>query len=219
MISRLMELLAPAECVGCGMSGDVLCHDCAARVGPPKAGVCFRCNRLSAGGRTCEQCRRYTVLRGVAVGSYYDGAVKELVLALKFRRQRAAAEVAAGLILAAFDGRTAVEVVTDVPVAAARYRERGYNQSELVARQVARGLKLPYTRLLGRRDGAHQLGSGRQTRLEQVAGAFYSVRRADNLRVLVVDDVITTGATLGECARALASVGADSVWGAAVARH
>jgi ComF family protein len=155
----------------------------------------------------------------VSVAAYYEGPVKELILALKFRRQRAAAEAAGALVLRRAEDWPALDMVTSVPVSPARHRERGYNQSELVAQVVACRLGLPYSALLGRLGSDHQLGAGRQERLRQVTGAFFAKRRLAGSRVLLIDDVVTTGATLAECARALEVAGAGALWGAVVARH
>jgi ComF family protein len=112
-----------------------------------------------------------------------------------------------------------IGLVTAVPVSAARYRERGYNQAELVAKVVAGRLGLPYSAVMGRHASVHQLGLDRRTRLEQVKGSFYALKKLDGRRMLVVDDVVTTGATMSECAAVLCEAGAGEVWGAAVARH
>jgi competence protein ComFC len=181
--------------------------------------ICFACGRASAGSRTCELCSPSTKLRGVSVGVHYGGAVKELILQLKFHRLRAATEAAADLLMRSTGSWPPIDVITSVPVAAARYRERGYNQSELIARLVARRLGLPYSSLLMRATSTHQIGLDRRSRLEQVAGAFFATKRLSGQYVLVVDDVVTTGATLSECAAVLQASGASGVWGAAVARH
>ncbi len=141
------------------------------------------------------------------------------MLALKFQRQRAAAQVAATLIVAALPPGLRLDAVTAVPVAPARYRERGYNQSALIARFVARRLALPCRTLLVRANARHQLGRGRAERLEQIQGAFYAPARLNGERLLIVDDVLTTGATLAECARSLRTAGSGPVWAATVARH
>jgi len=158
-------------------------------------------------------------LDGLAVGAYYDGPVKELILRLKFHRLRSGEEAAAGLAVAAVPASWSVDVVTAVPVSAGRYRERGYNQSELVARRVAKRLGLPYSSLLGRHTSTHQLGVDRRTRFEQVERAFFPLHGAQGRRVLLVDDVVTTGATMAACAEVLRAAGAVAVYGAAVARH
>ena len=153
------------------------------------------------------------------MAAHYDGVVKELILQLKFHRLRAATDAAAELLLRAAHEWPEVQLVTCVPVAASRHRERGYNQSELLAKAVARRLGLPYHPLLGRLTTTHQIGLDRRSRFEQVHGAFYALRGLEGQQVLLVDDVVTSGATLSACAEALRGAGAGSVWAAAVARH
>jgi len=164
-------------------------------------------------------CARGNALSGVSVGASYDGPVKELILRLKFHRLRAATDTAAELLMRAAGGWPDVQLVTSVPVAPSRHRERGYNQSELLARAVASRTGLPYYPLIGRLTTTHQIGLDRSTRLEQVAGAFYAAQGLDGQRVLLVDDVVTTGATMSACAEVLRGAGASLVWAAAVARH
>jgi competence protein ComFC len=219
VIRQLVELITPSVCLGCEREGAVLCVECTNAAVLTQAAVCFRCGRESVGGRACGDCAALTPLLGVAVGAYYEGAVKELILKLKFYRLRAAAEAATGLVLAALPEDLHVDIVTAVPISPTRYRERGYNQAELVARRLAKRLGLPYSNLLGRETSAHQMGLDRTSRLAQIKGSFYPLREIGGRRVLVVDDVVTTGATLTECAEVLTAAGADEVWGAAVARH
>jgi competence protein ComFC len=152
------------------------------------------------------------------VAADYNGAVKELVLALKFHQLQSAAQVAAELLVEVVPGRP-FDAVTSVPIAPSRYRERGYNQSELLAKLVARQLRLPYHAGLARTSSQHQLGLGRAGRLQSVQGAFYAIRTWADQRLLIVDDVVTTGATLEACARELQLAGAGEVWGLAVARR
>jgi ComF family protein len=219
LIQSLIELLTPEQCLRCGRDGVVFCATCVEESGFAKAQVCFRCHVPSPAGRTCEDCAGETALAGVAVGAFYDEAIKELILKLKFHRLRSAARAAADLVLRSLPEGSKFDLVCAVPVSASRYRERGYNQSELVARQVAAELGLPYSSLLGRTTSGHQMGRDRRSRLEQIRGVFYPMRKLDGQRVLIVDDVVTTGATLSECAGVLTLSGAGTVWGAAVARH
>ena len=205
LIRRFVELITPADCLGCGQNGVVLCATCIQGYGLSKENFLER--------------QDVPELSGLAVGAYYDGPVKELILQLKFHRLRAAVEAAAELAIGAVEAEWPIDVVTAVPVSAGRYRERGYNQSELVARSVAARLRLPYSSLLGRQTSTHQLGVDRRTRFEQVEGAFYALKRLHGQRVLLVDDVVTTGATLAACAKVLKAAGAVEVYGVAVARH
>lgn len=216
MLSTLVGWLAPVSCLGCGREGGRLCSDCSMLTTPHPA-TCWGCNRLSSGYRTCARCRRSSSLGGVIVGTRYDGLVKELVLALKFGRDTASTQTAAALLAPLLDP-AGFDLVTSVPSAPSRRRQRGYNQSALIAKSLAANLALPYRPLLGRWQQAEQIGAGRKERFLQVQNAFYAKGRPPR-RVLVVDDVLTTGATLDACARALRQAGCAEVWGAAVAKH
>lgn len=116
----------------------------------------------------------------------------------------------------------AADVAVPVPLHPARLRERGYNQAELIARPLARKLGLPLGAylLVRTKPRPPRLLLSRRERWQTVRGA-YEIRkgaRVDNLRVLLIDDVFTTGATLDACARALKQAGAKSVAGLTVAR-
>jgi ComF family protein len=202
-IRKLIELIAPDTCLGCGRQGDLLCANCLAKL---------------PAGRNVPPSGQ---LAGVTVATDYTGPVKELILSLKFKRSRSAAALAAWLLAGRLSLESArFDCVTAVPIAPARYRERGYNQAELIARALARQLGVPYRSLLGRTTTEHQMGRTRAERLAGIQGAFYATRRhLAGQRILVVDDVVTTGATLGECAHVLRGAGAKVVYGAAVARH
>ena len=140
----------------------------------------------------------------------HTGDARRLVLGLKFRNAR---HVAAGLaehMVAALDDPTAVDVVTWAPTSARRIADRGYDPAELLARAVARRLQRPCRRLL-RRSRRSPPQSGR-TRAERLVGPEFRARPLFRpLRVLVIDDVTTTGATLRRAAEALTRSGAREV--------
>jgi ComF family protein len=219
IFARLMEVLAPVECLGCGIQGVVLCATCLDAASTKQPALCFQCGCDSVAGKTCKPCLKLTMLAGVSVGAFYGGAVKDMILQMKFHRLRSSDETAAEIVMRCLPKDLLADLVTSVPVSPGRYRERGYNQSELMARAVAQRLGLPYYSLLGRLTSTHQIGLDRSTRARQVAGAFRATKRLEGQRVLLVDDVVTTGATLSECSATLSGAGAEYVWGAVVARH
>jgi ComF family protein len=152
------------------------------------------------------------------VASSYAGSVRQLIHRLKYQHQREAANpLAAALTPLLRVGPLGLDVVTSVPIATTRLRQRGYNQSELIARQVAHNLGLPYRPLLRRRYNTQQVGKTRAQRLANVEELFVASRPQSGC-ILVVDDVLTTGATVNACAAALQAAGAMVVWGAAAAR-
>jgi len=217
MVLRYMaRLIAPPSCVVCGDEGRVVCRRCADGLVTPQPPLCFWCSSASPRGQTCSYCRPIIALQGLVVASAYTGAPRELIGLLKYHRQRDAAAALAATLTPLLDS-TNFDMVTSVPVATSRLRQRGYNQSELVAKQVAHSLSLPYRPLLRRLRNTQQVGKTRQQRLSQVSGLFVA-RSAPPQRILIVDDVLTTGATLNTCAIALLAAGATEVWGAVAAR-
>jgi predicted amidophosphoribosyltransferase len=144
----------------------------------------------------------------------YTGAGRELVARLKYRNARAALPVLADAMAVLVD-RTTIDVVTWAPTSAARRRERGFDQARLLARAVARRLHRPCRSLLARTPGPPQTG---RPRAERVGGPNFTTTRNAPGRVLVVDDVVTTGATMIAAARALKAAGARQVQAAAGAR-
>ena len=215
----LLAIIAPHSCMKCNKQGELLCLECAGEL-PTKLATCYNCNRLSNGGKTCVACKRQTALAGVVVAHHYNEAVKALVLALKYEHKVAAAKIFAPKLTPLLSS-TNFDVVTAIPGAPSRYRHRGYHQAELIAKRVARELGLPYRPILGRLEVDSQVGSSRGQRFLRVKDSFW-VRRSqavDGQRVLIIDDVLTTGATLSEAARTIKTAGAKSVWGAVVAKH
>ncbi len=158
---------------------------------------------------------------GVIAALPFTGRVRDVILGFKYRNRRQLAGHLAGLLVNRVvaeglrPGRD-IEVVTWAPTSSARRRRRGFDQAELVARQVARQLGLPSRRLLERATGTGpQTGLGRDRRL--TGPTFVARPDVRDRRVLVVDDVVTTGSTLRAAAEALLDVGARAVVRAAVA--
>jgi len=180
-----------------------------------------RCAGCDApGSPICTTCRFALLARppreqphGVIAALPFTGRVRQVVLGLKYRNRRAVGRHLAGLMvnrLVALGVHREVDVVTWAPTSAKRRRERGFDQGELVARVVARQLGVPCRRLL-ERDGGSAVQTGRN-RADRLAGPSFRARpNIDGRRVLVVDDVVTTGATLLAAGDALERCGAAPV--------
>lgn len=189
----MLDLLLPRRCALCHRAGTALCAACTARLPPapelaPPPGF-DDCAALLA----------------------YDGDARRLVAALKFDNHRDAVGVL-GAAMARLV-RSPVDAVTWAPTSRGRRRARGYDQSELLARPVAAELGRPCIALLERIGSWNQTGHDRATRLE---GPRFSATAAP-ARVLLVDDVRTTGATLCAAADALVEAGARAVVGVTLA--
>jgi competence protein ComFC len=182
---------------------------------------CAGCDR--PGAPLCRTCRFALVSRadtgapdGVVVAAPFSGRVRDVLLGFKYRNRRAVAGHLAGLLVNRLvaTGRR-VDLVTWAPTSGRRRRERGFDQAELVARQVARQLGVPCRRLLERVGDGPQTGRDRLGRLR--GPTFRAHPRVPAARLLVVDDVITTGATLAAARAALLRAGATEVVPAAFA--
>lgn len=218
---QLVDALFPPRCVGCGQAGERWCAACAETVQPLIAPLCEVCGDISATG-LCPRCARqrpaYTALRSWAV---FAGPVRHALHRLKYRRDLGAADVLARHLAAVFR-RTDwnVDWVVPIPLGARRLRERGYNQAALLARPLAWQLERPLRPgVLQRvRETRSQVGLDREARRRNVREAFRAAAAVAGRRVLLVDDVATTGATLEAAATALRRAGAVDVFALTVAR-
>jgi ComF family protein len=132
---------------------------------------------------------------------------------------RRLAQPLGGLLADALPRDRQFDLVTAVPLHWRRQWQRGFNQSELLAKAMARARGIPAMKVLRRGSATRaQAGLSNAQRRENVTGAFRARRRVNGMRILLIDDVMTTGATAGACARALKKAGAKSVSLAALAR-
>ncbi len=227
----VLDILFPRRCAGCRAFDTWLCGRCAQAIEYVRTPRCPVCNSLSWAGRTCRRCRSATPLSGlVVVAAYRDSTVRRMIFDLKFRF---ASDIGPtlGAFMVNFLSRTLppflVErdprpTVVPVPLHTSRLRERGFNQAELIARPVADAFDLPTqpTPLRRRLKRPPQVTLDKSDRLSNMRGVFAVDPRCLPLpkRVILVDDVATTLATLSEAARTLKAAGVKEVWGLVLAR-
>ncbi|MDX1765653.1 MAG: phosphoribosyltransferase family protein [Candidatus Saccharimonadales bacterium] len=150
----------------------------------------------------------------------YEVDLKRLLAKFKFERQRAAARILAQLLDDRLPYFKQKPLVTFVPTATSRVRQRGYDHSRLLAEELAKLRGWKCLRLLARAGQSRQVGSLRRARKKQLAGAYRAIRKQliKNQEILIIDDISTTGATLNETARVLRRAGARQVNAALIAR-
>lgn len=225
LVEPLLAVVFPADCPSCAEPvasplGGPLCEpcwgclprharqacDCGAPLPDGIAGPCGRCRRGAAGWRL-----------GASLGPF-DGPLRDVIHALKYRGRTRAVGRLAALLLERPEARAVLSgsgVLVPVPLHPRRREQRGFNQSELLARALARecGLRVAGSALVRRTDTPAQTGLSAAARRRNVAGAFAVRRRAEigGRVVVLLDDVLTTGATARECARALLEAGAAEV--------
>ena len=220
----LLDAFYPLECVGCGGAGKVICDRCADELPILAAPFCEVC---SAPGewRRCPACAQQQGRHfdGIRAPFIYSGAMRQAILAFKYGGIKAAAPQLGGLLADYLrDNPLPGDVVTAVPMHRRRRRERGYNQAELLARQVSRrcGIRYGGGLLVRSRYVEPQAGtSSSAARAANVVGsaALAGGQDVSGAAVILVDDVATTGSTLETCAQALKAAGAASVWGLTLA--
>ncbi len=220
LLEHIFTFLAPHECLGCGLEGTLLCPGCWAESSDPIPSRCYRCHKLTNDSQTCERCYKYTSLRYVWVAASYDGLLKDLVHLYKFERAKAASQRLADILDESAPFFYADTLITYVPTATSRVRERGYDHAKELAKAFAAKRNLPVASLLSRRGQTRQVGATRAERLEQLTGAFSPKHESKikNASIILVDDIVTTGATLETAARTLRRAGAKSVNGLVVAQ-
>jgi ComF family protein len=209
----LEALALPQRCPGCGVDTDpahLLCERCRAAIPLLRLGLCVRC---LAAEREPAGCTRHPGFQ-VWAAWVYDERAALVVQALKYGERPALAGALGQVIAAALPPSDAPDLILAVPLHPARARERGYNQAGLLAEAVARARGVPrLERGLQRvRPTQAQARLGPVQRRRNVSGAF-RVLDPDRLRgrrVLVVDDVLTTGSTLEACLEALRAAGAEA---------
>jgi len=220
VLESLISLIAPHQCLVCGVNGTVLCHACLNDSCERLPSRCFKCFKLTSDFAVCPRCHKATAVTNVWVRTSYGGVSKQLTQSLKYERLRAAHRPIADLMLEAIPYFSEDVLVSHVPTATSRHRQRGYDQAELLARRIAKARKLEYQCLLRRTGQTRQVGSSRETRMKQLAEA-YSVRSEKKIKarpILLVDDITTTGASLNAAARALKASGAKKVYAAVFAQ-
>lgn len=211
VLESLIDFFAPHTCAGCGVEGELLCSTCQSGMSYAEP-LCFVCKNLSLGFATCEECIEATSLTAVVVAAHYGGIAKELVWRLKFTGARAAAKAITRCMAQKHVVDTDTFIVP-VPTATRRIRQRGYDQAALLAQNYAKQTGVSYLPCLHRYGQKQQRGSSRDERMIQLEGKYEvkNKRSVDGKKILLIDDVTTTGATLEEAARTLLSAGAVQV--------
>lgn len=229
---EVAELLWPTRCVGCGQPGELLCGRCRAalpwveqRLACPSCGAPY-------GFLTCTECSGDWPVRACVAALGFGGTPARLATALKDAHELRLAPVMAAAMLTALDEASGwpardglprfcpedVDGVCFVPATAAAYARRGFDHMELVSRALADGAGLPLADVLVRSAARDQRELGREARAANLSGTVRVVGDVSGARLLLLDDVATTGATVSEAARSLRGRGASSVTACVFAR-
>jgi ComF family protein len=223
--SAVEQLLLPAECLLCHAllgprdAARIVCPLCRQRWRAVRPPWCERCGQPEPHFGPCRLCAEWpAALTQVRSAVWLDDGARPAVHGLKYGRLARIADDLAAAMVPLRPSTDGTSYLIPIPLAPKRLRERGYNQSEMLARALARQWRIPVVVdvLVRTRETPTQTALTPETRLANVAGAFAATKLKSNL--VLVDDVFTTGATLAEAARALEQAGATRVMGVTFAR-
>ncbi len=242
-IGFILDLLFPKTCLGCGQENSYICPVCLEKIEINSHPRCFICGRRSPDSRTCQECRRKTNLTGVLTASSWDNQIlRQLIYEYKYRFIKDLAKPLSQIIIRYLETSKLIDCQTNelifvpVPLHRQRLQWRGFNQAELLAKEVANHFEAPITQLLERSRNTQPQAEikKRKERKDNVKEAFRLIKAFAPLQagnaiinnfpllkektVIIVDDITTTGSTLEECAMALKPLRPKEIWGLVLAR-
>lgn len=222
---EVVDFFFPRRCIGCGKVGDFLCVGCRQKLPRILKPICKKCGKPESSGTLCSACwGQKTEIDGIRSVFRFEGIIRQAIHDLKYRNLKSISGCLAMLIADYLqDNPVHGGVLVPVPLHSQRLRERGYNQSSLLVRELGKLIVLPVIddSLCRLKDSLPQARTTAiDERRKNVKEAFAC--QGEELKeknVILIDDVCTSGATLEACAVALKAGGAISVWGLTLARE
>jgi ComF family protein len=223
---NLLDLLLPPRCVHCKASNSWFCNNCVAQTAFISTKVCHRCGTpIATEFSPCNQCavNPLHAIDGIRSASFFDNnPIRSAIHALKYNNHKAVAQPLAKILANTVRQYNLIaDEIVPIPLHPSRQKERGYNQSELLAQHLGQILALPVntTTLKRIKKTETQMTLGALARKTNVKNAFdCNNNQLTHKHLLLIDDVCTTGSTLDACAETLKAHGTVSVWGLTLAK-
>lgn len=222
----LFDLLFPKICLGCNKKGRYICTDCITQIGKPRL-ICPICMKSSIDGFTHSKCLTRYSLDGLFFVFKYDGVIKKALKSIKFKFASDIVSELTNYSVKALQASTLDFsndfIVIPVPLHSVRENWRGFNQSELLGKGISHKIGLRYTNkiLLRVKNTLPQSTLKKESRLKNIISAFEIAplyrKKLQGRKIVVFDDVHTTGSTIKEIGKVLKRAGASKVWGLTVA--
>lgn len=236
-----LDLIFPKYCVNCKKIGDFLCVNCFSRLSFDTKNICLVCGRPSFDGLTHPRCKSTYKIEGSFTGVVFNQVSKKLIYQFKYKPYLSGLKSFIGdllyesliqneefnKILKPLQGKQVQDDIflVPIPLSPAKYRKRGYNQAEILAKELSKKFDFPSLNLLERvKETKSQVGLDKEERKENVKGAFdINIKNKKlnlkNKNFILVDDVLTTGSTFSEACLALKHAGAGKIWALAFAKE
>ncbi len=227
----ILDLLFPKFCISCGKEGSYLCQDCFSLIDILERQYCPFCPqpKVVLDGKTCNFCKRSKSLNGLyCAASYNNFIVKKLINQFKYEPYiKELSKPLSSLIVTHLINLDKVEnfqdyILVPIPLHKKKLKKRGFNQASEIAKELSENLKIPVFNdaLIKTKQTPAQVELKKEEREENIKGVFLC-RKPELVmgkKILLIDDILTTGSTIEQCARLLKKAGAKEVWGVVVAR-
>lgn len=218
--NELEELIYPTRCLGCDQPKTWFCQTCQQASSLPELKTdCALCYRLvNQPGKLCPNCQRQTNLNGLSFYAKFSQPMRRAIHLIKYQNCWAGLSHLTRLALIKWRFPITDANLVAIPLSDQKLRKRGYNQSQLIAKEISYLSNLVLSDCLVRnRHTKSQVGLSRIERQTNLLDCFSTITQPP-AKVVLIDDVYTTGSTLKEAARALRLAGCQSVWGLALAK-
>lgn len=227
----LIDLIFPKYCVNCKKIGDFLCVNCFSRLSFDTKNICLVCGRPSFDGLTHPRCKSTYKIEGSFTGVVFNQVSKKLIYQFKYKPYLSGLKSFIGDLLyeSLIQNEEFVRIINlhlvfvPIPLSPAKYRKRGYNQAEILAKELSKKFGFPTVNGLERiKETRSQVGLTKKERKENVVGAFKIINHKSsiiNRNIVLVDDVLTTGSTFSEACVALKHAGVGKIWALAFAKE
>ncbi|MFH1232283.1 MAG: ComF family protein [Patescibacteria group bacterium] len=225
-----LDLIFPKECLGCSREGMWLCQKCFSNIKLRSEHFCLACKQKTSFAQFCSSCALNYDLDGVLIASHYEQKIiSKLIKSFKYyfirELQQELGKILILFLNELFDKKEQKInfqecLIIPVPLSVYRKRWRGFNQAEILACLVAKNfnLELSIDKLIRTKHTKPQVKLNKKQRENNIKGCFdWCSNNLEGRQIILVDDVVTTGATLNECAKVLKLHGASKVWGLVVA--
>lgn len=226
-----LDLIFPKYCVNCKKIGDFLCVNCFSRLSFDTKNICLVCGSPSFDGLTHPRCKSTYKIEGSFTGVVFNQVSKKLIYQFKYKPYLSGLKSFIGDLLyeSLIQNEEFVRVINlplafvPIPLSPAKYRKRGYNQAEILAKELSKKFDFPSLNLLERvKETKSQVGLDKEERKENISGAFKIINHKSsiiNRNIVLVDDVLTTGSTFSEACSVLKHAGAGKIWALAFAKE
>ncbi len=227
-----LDLIFPKQCLDCGVEGSYLCANCFNKIKLNDKNYCIFCKRELLDFKPCSKCENIGLKQVLVATDYNQPTIQDLLHNLKYKYTEEIGGVLANILKEFIKQNNSKNVLNfdpiktifvPIPLHKKRYLQRGFNQSKLIADELAKELFVPVKQLLKRNKNTEtQVSMNRQERLINLKNAFEIINEQEidkQKNIILIDDVVTTGSTLNECTVVLKKSGFENVYALVVAQR